>query len=464
MLNKSLLYIPFLSLLLSSCFVAKDYKQSDKVVDEVYYRTDLLPEDSISMADYSWREVFSDPNLVRHIEAGLEANLDIRMALQNILAAQSYYKQGKWGQLPTLSGTGKVTHQELSKNSQFGAFFDGGITQYEVSAGFSWEADIWGKIRSQRRAFEASYLQSIAAHQAVKTRLINDIANLYFRLLALDQQLELTNETIKNREQALETTASLKIAGIVTEVGVKQTEAQLYTAKALKVDLQRDLHLAENTLSILLGKSPEDISRGDLDDQQLPEALSIGFPVQLLRNRPDVFAAEYGLINAFEMSNVAKTNLYPSLTISGTGGIQGLELDQLFSLNSVFANVIGGLTQPILNGRRLKTQFEVSLTQQEQAYLNFRKTILTAEKEVSDAIYNFDSAKEKEALVRKELDANRVAIEYSEELLDNGIGNYLEVITARENALNSEIKLINTRYAQMEALTNLYRALGGGWQ
>ena len=463
MLNKSL-FIPFILLILSSCFVAKDYSQVDKVVDEDYFRTDLLREDSVTMADYSWREVFTDPNLVGYIEEGLEANIDIRIALQKILSAQSYYKQGKWGQLPTLSGTGEVTHQELSRNSQFGSFFDGGITQYEVSAGFSWEADIWGKIRSQRRAFEASYLQSIAAHQAVKTRLINDIANLYFRLLALDQQLELTNETISNREQALETTSSLKIAGIVTEVGVKQTEAQLYTAKALKVDLQRELYLAENTLAILLAKSPEDIPRGDLDDQYLPEELSIGFPVQLLRNRPDVFAAEYGLINAFEISNVAKTNLYPSLTISGAGGFQGLELDQLFSLNSVFANVIAGLTQPILNGRRLKTQFEVALTQQEQAYLSFRKSILNAEKEVSDAIYNFDAAKEKEGLLKKELDAYQVAIEYSEELLDNGIGNYLEVITARENALNSEIKLINTRYAQMEALTNLYRALGGGWQ
>ncbi|GEO19806.1 efflux transporter outer membrane subunit [Cyclobacterium qasimii] len=463
MLNKSL-FTPFLLLILSSCFVAKDYQQADAVVDEDYFRTDLLPEDSVTMADYSWREVFTDPQLVGYIEEGLESNIDIRMALQTILGAQSYYKQGKWGQLPTLSGTGKVTHQELSKNSQFGSFFDGGITQYEVSAGFSWEADVWGKIRSQRRAFEASYLQSIAAHQAVKTRLINDIANLYFRLLALDQQLKLTNETISNREQALETTSSLKIAGIVTEVGVKQTEAQLYTAKALKVDLQRDLHLAENTLAILLARSPEDIPRGELDDQHLPEELSIGFPVQLLRNRPDVFAAEYGLINAFEMSNVAKTNLYPSLTISGTAGIQGLELDQLFSLNSVFANVIAGLTQPVLNGRRLKTQFEVALTQQEQAYLSFRKTVLNAEKEVSDAIYTFDSAKEKEGLLKKELDAYLVAIEYSEELLDNGIGNYLEVITARENALNSEIKLINSRYNQMEALTNLYRALGGGWQ
>ncbi|WP_339924355.1 efflux transporter outer membrane subunit [uncultured Cyclobacterium sp.] len=463
MLNKSL-FTPFLLLILSSCFVAKDYKQAETIVEEDYFRTDLLPEDSVSMADYSWREVFTDPQLVGYIEEGLESNIDIRLALQTILGAQSYYKQGKWGQLPTLSGTGKVTHQELSKNSQFGSFFDGGITQYEVSAGFSWEADVWGKIRSQRRAFEASYLQSIAAHQAVKTRLINDIANLYFRLLALDQQLKLTNETISNREQALETTSSLKIAGIVTEVGVKQTEAQLYTVKALKVDLQRDLHLAENTLAILLARSPEDIPRGELNNQHLPEKRAIGFPVQLLRNRPDVFAAEYGLINAFEMSNVAKTNLYPSLTISGTAGIQGLELDQLFSLNSVFANVIAGLTQPVLNGRRLKTQLEVALTQQEQAYLSFRRTVLNAEKEVSDAIYTFDSAKEKEDLLKKELDAYQVAIEYSEELLDNGIGNYLEVITARENALNSEIKLINSRYAQMEALTNLYRALGGGWQ
>lgn len=458
------LYIPFLLIILPSCFVAKDYQQADDVVDESYYRTDLLSEDSVTIADYSWREVFTDPTLVDYIEEGLAANMDIRIALQKVFAAQAYYKQGKWGQLPTLSGTGKATHQELSKNSQFGSFFDGGITQYEVSVGFSWEADIWGKIRSQRRAFEASYLQSVAAHQAVKTRLINDIANLYYRLLALDQQLELTNATISNREQALETTASLKIAGIVTEVGVKQTEAQLFTAKTLKVDLQRDLHLTENALAILLARSPEEISRGKLKEQSLPEKLSIGFPVQLLRNRPDVYAAEYGLINAFELSNVAKTNLYPSISITGTGGIQSLELDQLFSLNSAFANIISGITQPILNGRKLKTQLEVAKTQQEQAYLNFRNTILNAEKEVSDALYNFYAAKEKEGLLKQELAAYKVAIDYSEELLDNGIGNYLEVITARENALNSEIKLINTKYTQLESLTNLYRSLGGGWK
>lgn len=181
-----------------------------------------------------------------------------------------------------------------------------------------------------------------------------------------------------------------------------------------------------------------------------------------MRNRPDVFAAEYGLINAFELSNVAKTNLYPSLSITGTGGIQSLELDKLFSLNSAFANIISGISQPILNGRKLKTQLEVAKTHQEQAYLNFRNSILNAEKEVSDALYNFHAAKEKEGLLQQELDAYKVAIEYSEELLDNGIGNYLEVITARENALNSEIKLINTKYTQLESLTNLYRSLGGG--
>ncbi|NHE57593.1 efflux transporter outer membrane subunit [Cyclobacterium plantarum] len=461
---KNFLYLPLVFLMLPSCFVAKDYQQSKELVDEAYFRTDLLPADSLSMAEYSWREIFTDPKLVTHIETGLQYNIDVRIALQQILAAQAYFRQGKLGQLPTVNANAQLNHQELSRNSQFGSFFDGGITQYEVSAGLSWEADIWGKIRSQRRAFEAEYLQSVAAHQAVKTQLINDIASLYFRLQALDEQLEVTNSTITNREQALETTKALKVSGIVTEVGVKQTEAQLHTARALRVDINRDIKLTENTLSVLLGLDPKDIERNKWTDQGFQETISIGFPVQLLRNRPDVMAAEWNLVNAFEMSNVAKSNLYPSLTLSATSGLQSLELDQLFSLNSVFANVIAGLSQPIFNGRALKTQYEVALSQQEQAYLNFRQSLLNAEKEVSDALYAYQASREKMGIIQQEFEAYSVAIDYSEELLDNGIGNYLEVITARENALNSEIGLINAKNAQMEALANLYRALGGGWK
>ena len=186
--------------------------------------------------------------------------------------------------------------------------------------------------------------------------------------------------------------------------------------------------------------------------------------MQLLRNRPDVVAAEYGLIQAFEMTNVAKSSFYPSLSITATGGFQSLELDQLLSMNSLFANVVGSLTQPIFNRRQIRTQYEVSLTDQEKAYLNFRWAILGASKEVSDALYSYEAALEKIKIKSKEFEANQSASEYSEELLNNGFANYLEVLTARENALNSELSLINSELMRLNSIVNLYKALGGGWQ
>lgn len=461
---KKYLYILIILPVLQSCFVAKDYKQPDEVMDEAYFRTDRLPEDSISFAEVSWRELFSDSLLIKHIERGLENNIDVRVALQQILISEAYFKQGKAGFLPTLFANGQVTHQELSQNSQFGSFFNGGITQYELSGTLSWEADIWGKIRSNRRAFEASYLQTVAAHQAIKTELVANIATLYFRLLALDEQLKLTQETITNRENSLETTKALKEAGTLTEVGVKQTEAQLYTAQAILVDLQLEIKLVENTLSILMGENPHSIERSNFEEVTVKESLKTGYPVQLLSNRPDVIAAEMSLRNAFELTNVAKSNFYPSLTLSATGGLQSLELDKLFSINSLFATIVGGIAQPVLNGRKIRTQYEVSLSQKEQAYLNFRQAILNASKEVSDALYTYEASEERIEIRSKELEAYSTAIEYSEDLLDNGMANYLEVLTARENALNSELNLINAKVGQLNSVVELYRSLGGGWQ
>lgn len=455
--------LPVIVLLLQSCFVAKEYTRPE-VVQEKYFRTDSLETDSTSLADFSWRELFTDPILVRHIERGLENNIDIRVALQQIAAAHAYYKQGKAGNLPLLNGSAQATHQQLARNSQFGAFFDGALTQYEVTASLSWEADIWGKIRSNKRALEASYLQSVAAHQAVKTELIASIASLYYQLLALDEQQRITEETIRTRETALETTEALKGAGTVSEVAVKQTEAQLHTARALLIELQRNIKLLENTFSLLLGEEPHEIERGELADQSFNEQVSVGLPVQLLRNRPDVMAAEYGLINAFELTNVAKSNFYPSLTLSATGGLQSLELDKLFSVNSLFATVVGGLTQPIFNQRRIRTQYEVSLSQQEQAYLRFRQAMLNASREVSDALYNFNAATQIIAVRSDEFAAYDVATAYSEELLNSGLANYLEVLTARQNALNSRLNLIGAQYDRLDAVVDLYRALGGGWR
>lgn len=451
--------LPFL---LVSCFAAKDYEQPE-IIKEENFRTDSFPQDSITMADVSWKDLFTDAVLQQHIDEGLQNNIDIRVALQQIIAAEAYLKQGKAGYLPSIGANASVTHQEVSSNSQFGGL-NSSLDQYELSANLSWEADIWGKIRSNKRAYEAGYLQSVAAHQAVKTALVSNIASTYYQLLSLDEKKKVTEITIENREKSLETNKALKDAGNITEVGVKQTEAQLYTAKAILIDINNQIRLLENTMSILLGKEATAIARTDLENQEIETELKTGVPAQLLKNRPDLMAAEYSLRNAFELTNVARANFYPSLTLNATGGLQALSFDNLFDTNSLFANIIGGLTQPIFNKRQIRTQYEVAQSQQEQARLQFRQAFLIASKEVSDALYNYESSTDKIDVKQKEFEAYDLATQYSEELLNNGLANYLEVLTARENALNSRLDLISAKYSQLNSMVNLYEALGGGWQ
>ena len=456
--------IPALLLSLQSCFVAKDYTLPAEVVENETYRTDELPTDTISMARISWKEFFTDPVLELHIEEALENNIDIRIALQQIEAAAAYLKQARAGHLPAVGVSAQVAHQQLAQNSQLGSFLGGSTTQYDVTANLSWEADIWGRIASNQRAQRAAYLQTVAAHHAVKTRLIANIANLYYQLLALDEQLEVTRETVANRTRSLETIKALKEAGNVTEVGVKQTEAQLYRAQAVVIDLENQIRLLENTFSILLGEPPHAIERTELGIQDLNTELRIGVPVQLLRNRPDVIAAEYNLINAFQLTNVARSNFYPALRLTANGGFQSLDLADLIDTNSLFASVIGSLTQPIFNRRQIKTQYEVAQAQQEIAFLEFRRAILDASREVSDALYNYAAADEKLDIKQNEFEAYELATSYSEELLDSGFANYLEVLTARENALNAQLELVNIRYEELSSIVNLYQALGGGWE
>ena len=460
-LKLSAILLVFLSL--QSCFVAKEYNRPDNIVETEYYRTDQLPQDSLSMASVSWKNIFTDSQLQEYIEEGLQNNIDIRIAIQQISIAEAYLKQGKAGYFPTLNGNATYTRQELSENSQFGGQFSS-LNQYQVSGGLSWEADIWGKIRSNKRAFQASYLQTVAAHKAVKSRLIANIASTYYQLLALDEQIRITEETIETRNNSLETTEALKEAGNVTEVGVKQTEAQLYTAQAILIDLKNEARLLENTMSILLGSPMKEIKRGKLENQEIYTELKTGVPSQLLRNRPDVIAAEYNLINAFELTNVARSNFYPSFTVTATGGLQSLDIDDLFSASSLFATITGGLMQPIINGRKIRTQYEVSQAQQEQARLDFKFAVLNAGKEVSDAMYSYEAATEKIQVKEKEYEAYSLSTDYSEELLNNGLANYLEVLRARENALNSSLDLVNAKNSQLQAIVNFYEALGGGWQ
>lgn len=456
-----LLVVP---LTLQSCFVAKNYERPELPETQNLFRTDHLPADSISMSAVSWKTLFTDNYLNGYIEEGLQNNIDIRMAIQQIAAAEAYAKQGNAGYFPTLSLGASLTHQELSKNSQFGSFFNGAIDQYAVTGDMSWEADIWGKIRSNKRAFRASYLQSVAAHQAVKTQLIAAISSTYYQLLSLDAQLEITKRSVAVRDSSVYTIQALKDAGNVTQVAVDQNIAQYNNARALQVDLEAAIFRTENTLSILLGKGPQHYERSVLKDQKLNTELKLGVPSLLLRNRPDVIAAEYNLVQAFELTNVARSNFYPSLKLTATGGFQSLDFDQLFNTNSLFATLVGGLTQPIFNKRQIKTQKEVADAQQEQALLEFKRSLLVAGNEVSNALYAYNAETKKFEYRELETRALRDAESNSSELLKNGYANYLDLLTARQSALSAELNLIDSKLQQLLSIVNLYEALGGGWQ
>lgn len=463
-----ILAVTVVAVLLQGCFAAKEYSRPD-VKAENLYRTEVVEQDTLSMANVSWEQLFTDPVLQGHIKKGLQKNFDIRIAIENINIAEAYLKQGKSGYLPTLSLGADWTHQELSRNSQFGRVISnsGGSTnvdQYQLTGTLGWEADIWGKIRSNKRAANAAYLQSIAANQAVKTRVITDIAAIYYQLLSLDAQLKIAENTLINRNESVETILSLKDAGSVNEVGVKQTEAQKYATELIIEDLKNNIVLLENTMSILLGEPAHAIERTTLEQQVFNPDIKLGVSSQLLSNRPDVIAAEYGLVNSFELTNVARSNFYPQFRISATGGLQSIELKDWFSTNSLFANVVTGLTQPLFNQRRIRTEYEVSQSRREQAYVRFEQALVNASREVSDALANYNNETKKLEIRQNQVDALQKAADYSDELLTYGLVNYLEVLTAKDNALNSQLSLINNKYLQYRAIIDLYKALGGGWR
>lgn len=466
MKNKTykIVFLLGVALTVQSCFVAKDYKRPELKTEKLY-RNQVVAADTVSLADVAWKNVFTDPILQQYIQKGLENNLDIKIAIQNIVAAEASMKQGKAGYFPTVSASADWTHQELSRNSQFGALLrDRSTDQYQLTGSVSWEADIWGKIRSNKRAANATYLQTTAANQAVKTQLIANIAATYYQLMAIDAQIKLAEKTLVNRNQSVETIIALKKAGNVTEVGVKQTEAQKFATEIILADLKNSTIILENTLSILLGQNSDTRERGTFEQQSIPPAITLGAPANLLRNRPDVIAAEFNLISNFEQTNVAKSNFYPTLKLTATGGLQSIDLKEWFSANSIFANVITGLTQPIFNQRQIKTRFEIAKANQQKAYLQFEQSLLNAGKEVSDALAIYNNETYKLQVREKQVASLNKATEYSDELLTYGLANYLEVLTVKDNALNAELNLIDNKFQQYKAIIQLYKALGGGWK
>ena len=461
-----IILIFFVSFLVVSCHTRQNYQRANDVVDEKLFRTDALPKDSLSMANLSWKEIFTDAVLQKHIAKALENNLDIRIALQNIASAEAYLKQSKAAYQPTISVGPDYSFNTSSLNTQFGQIVGERryINQFDITANLGWELDLWGKLKGQEKAQYAAYLSSVAAHQNVKSNLVASIATAYYQLLAFDEQKKIFSNTIEIRKKNLETTKALKDAGIVSEVAVQQSEALVYNAEASLVTLDVQIQILENTISLLMGEPSHEIERTSLSTQNFALNTDLGYPSALLANRPDVKQAEFNLINAFELTNAAKAQFYPSLRITGSTGVQSVDIDKLFSGNSVFANVLVGLAQPILNKRQIRTNYEVSLANQERAYLNFRKTILNAGNEVSDALKMYNAQDQFIAFKKKELSAYDKSVEFSQELVNYGMANYLEVLNANVNKLNAEINIANAQYTKLQAGVELYRALGGGWR
>lgn len=424
--------------------------------------------DSATLANMPWQEVFEDPQLRELINEALQNNLQLRDAIQQIRIAEANFYQGKMSMLPSLSAGGSASYNEPSDNSvNFGGgFSDTAIPaseQYSVSLSSSWELDVWGKLTSAKKASYAALLQTEATRRAIQTTLIANVANAYYRLMALDKQLEITRKTVKNRRQDVETVQSLKESGIVTGVSVQQSIANQYAAEVTIPELEQQITEQEHALSVLLGRAPGSIERNSLSEQSPIDSLATGMPAQLLRNRPDIIAAEQNFRSAFELTNTARANFYPSFTLTAEGGYQSLQTEDLFQPGSIFYNLIAGITQPIFNRGQNRAQLKRSKAQQEQAMLQLRSTILNASREVSNALSQYQSADQKLELRQRQLQALQNAVEYSRELLRYGDATYTEVLAAQQNYLSAQLNNVSDQLQELTAGVSLYRALGGGW-
>lgn len=463
MYNKLFRHVFFLALpalMLASCDIIRPYRAPD--INTANLFRDTIAADTNTIANLRYNEIYTDPLLQKLIAEGIARNPNLQIAYTRVQQAQAYYIQSGAVFLPTLNANASVTRSKFSEAQSFG--LRKSATQYQLGLSSSWEIDIWGKLRSNRRASLASFFQSEAAARAVQTSLVSSIATFYFTLLALDQQLFITQQTVINWDTTVQTMRALKEAARVTEAAVVQSEAQRYAAEVTLPDIKQQIRQTENALSIVLGNAPAVIDRGSLQQQQTLTVLQTGVPSQLLANRPDVQAAELSFRNAFELTNVARTYFYPSLAITGNAALSSFDFSTLFNPTSIAASIGAGLTQPVFNQRANRTRLIVSQAQQQEALINFQNTLLIAGQEVSDALSLFQTSQEKVAIRANQILALQRSVDYSLELLRNGFANYTEVITARQSLLQAQLGQVNDRLQQLQATVNLYRSLGGGWK
>jgi multidrug efflux system outer membrane protein len=468
-MNKRYLKYIYLLLVLMgtvlSCKVTKPYKQPDLNTNDLY--RGQTSTDTATIASMPWEKLFADTVLVALIHEGLYQNLNLKVAVQKIEEARAAFGQSKAAFLPSLSGNVSVTQSKQSVASLDyppGTVVNTKFTSYQLGLSSSWEADVWGQLSSAKKSAYANLLQTDAAKRAIQTQLIADIANNYYMLLALDKQLDITTRTMQNRIKDVETMKALKEGAVVNGAAVVQAEANRYAAEVAIPDIKRSIRETENALDILVGRGPGNLNRTKLDTQQPITDLQTGIPAQLLKNRPDVQQAGYNFRAAFENTNLAHTYFYPQFTITASGGFTNLTLKDFF-VNSIFYNIAAGLTQPIFNQGINKSRLKTAIAQQKEALYNYQQTILVAGQEVSNALYAYQSAMDKDGARGKQIVALQKSVDYTEQLLKfSSATNYTDVLTSEQSLLAAQLSGVNDRLEQLQAIVNLYRALGGGWR
>lgn len=457
-MKKQIIYMLCATALLSSCHIYKSYDRPEVNASGIYRdpmnANDTLASDTTNMGNLPWKEVFRDPKLQTLIEQGLENNVDMQAAILRVQEAKVMLTSAKLSYLPSINFApqGTITTLDHSRN----------VKTYSIPAAASWEIDLFGKVLNAKRGAKASLLQSEAYQQAVRSQLIAGIANTYYSLLMLDKQVAISENTSLIWKDNVRVMEAMKEAGMTTEAAVVQSKANSHQVEASLADLRRQVRETENALSVLLAQAPQTIERSSLEEQEMPEELAAGIPIQLLANRPDVKAAEMALAGAYYTTNQARAAFYPSLTIGGTAGWTNGSGMSVANPGKLLLQALGSLTQPIFNHGKIVANLKVSKAEEKIAQMNYQQAILNAGEEVSNALFLYETASKKITEHKAQVEELTKAVEYTQDLFHSGSASYLEILTAQQSLLNAQLNEVSDTFQRMQAVINLYESLGGG--
>ena len=440
---------------LSGCHIYRTYERPELSGVDSLYRVPAMTEDTMSLADFSWKELFTDTVLQQLIEKGIANNTDLNIARLKVREAEALLSSSKLAYLPSVSLTPQGTIKSIEGNSP--------TKTYNLAASADWELDIFGRLTNAKREAKAVLEQSQAYKQAVQTQLIATIANSYYTLLMLDKQLDISRRTAEIWAENLRVMKALKKAGQTTEMAVAQIEASKLSVDASLLSLEQQITEVENSLSSLLGVVPQRIDRSTLDMQSFPDTLSVGVPLQLLQRRPDVRQSEAALAEAFYTTNRAYSAFYPAITLSGSAGWTNAAGAIISNPGEWLFSAVGALVQPLFNRGQNIANLKVAKARQEEALLTFRQTLLNAGTEVNDALLQWQVARRRLDLDRQQIISLQSAVRSSELLMRHSSQNYLEVLTARQTLLDAELSAVSDRFEEIQGVINLYHALGGGY-